>query len=307
MANDKRIKVYDTIKFTDKYMPADELRALFKGDYGKFLIVPVEDMYRHVKRNVPASRATNHICIFLTGGSGYMKVGSELYTMHPGEILFVPAGQVFSFEAYNESKFNKGYLCNFSSELLLGRFSQSELYKDFEFLNVWGNPAVKPDAETAANIHYILKRMLTEYSRYGLSTIDIIQAYLIAMLCEVNKAYQPLFKNSIGTAVAITNKFKELLFKHITNHHLVTDYASMLNISPNHLNKTVKKVTGRSPSKWIDEAIVAEAKILLTQSDFTISEICAEVGFDDASYFSRLFKKHEGVSPTKFRKMIETS
>ncbi len=59
-------------------------------------------MYRHVKQAVPASRSLTHSCLYLTEGEGAIKIGSETYRVRNDEILFVPAGQVFSFEADEE-------------------------------------------------------------------------------------------------------------------------------------------------------------------------------------------------------------
>jgi AraC family transcriptional regulator, transcriptional activator of pobA len=69
----------------------------------------------------------------------------------------------------------------------------------------------------------------------------------------------------------------------------------------------VKTITGKSPTKWIDDTLVLEAKVLLYQTKLTINEVAAEIGIYDQSYFSRLFKKYEGVTPFEFRKKIETS
>ena len=81
----------------------------------------------------------------------------------------------------------------------------------------------------------------------------------------------------------------------------------MLNVTPNHLNKSIKSVTGKSPTKWIDETILLEAKYLLYQTNLTINEIAMQVGHYDQSYFSRIFKKHEGLTPIEYRKLIEKS
>jgi AraC family transcriptional regulator, transcriptional activator of pobA len=81
----------------------------------------------------------------------------------------------------------------------------------------------------------------------------------------------------------------------------------MLNITPNHLNKLVKTITGKSPTKWIDDTLVLEAKVLLYQTSLTINEVASEIGIYDQSYFSRLFKKYEGITPLEFRKKIEKS
>ena len=307
MKENSTIKLYNTRTFTNKFMPSDELRNLLKGDYNKFLLVPVEQMYRHVAQAVPPSRAVNHTFIYLTEGEAYMKIGSEKYKIYKDEMLIVPAGQIFSFEEYNSSKFNKGFLCNFNEEFLLGKFGKSDLLKDLEFLKVWGNPRIDLGKETSGFVLQLLKRILIEYAKNGLDHLDIIQSYFIALLCEINQVYKPLFNTKQNAAVSLTNNFKELLSRHIKTKHRVTDYASMLNISPNHLNKIVKSVTSKSPTKWIDEAIVLEAKVLLYQTDFSIGEVAAAIGIYDQSYFSRLFKKYAFVTPLQFSKMIEMS
>lgn len=285
-------------------MPSKELTAIVQEENEKFFITRIEEMYRLVKHHVPASRSTIHSVLYITEGEAVMKIGSEQYKIQQDEMLFVPAGQVFSFQTGDR---NKGYLCGLHTDMLIGKFGKEDPLKEFEFLRVWGNPMITPDQQTSGHILHILKRLLLDYSENGLKNQDIIQSYLLAMLCEVRSAYKPLSASNQASSVTITNKFKELIFSSIKDKHLVTDYASLLNISPNHLNKTVKAITGKSPTKWIDEAIVLEAKVLLCQSASPISQISVEVGFDDQSYFTRLFKKYEGMTPSEFRKMIEMS
>lgn len=301
----KPIQVYDAPAFTAKFMqPKQELDRMLKSDFGKFFIVKLEEMYSLVTHAVPASRSVNHSCLYLTAGEAVMKIGSETYTIHKNEILFVPAGQVFSFK---ENDVNKGYLCHFHNDILIGKFTKNDPLKDFEFLRVWGNPMITLEKQTAGFVLHLFKRMLLDYSRNGIGNLEIIQPYLITLLCEVKQQYTSLSGSNQAPAVGITNRFKELIFSNIKTLHQVTDYASLLNITPNHLNKTVKAITQKSPTRWIDEAIVLEAKVLLSQSDLSISEVAGEVGFEDPSYFTRLFRKYEGITPSDFRKMIEKS
>ncbi|UPK68230.1 AraC family transcriptional regulator [Chitinophaga filiformis] len=298
------IKVYDVHAFTSRFMPSRELETLLKGDLNKFLICRVEDMYRHVKQAVPASRSLMHACLYLTEGSASMKIGSENYHLRKGEILFVPAGQVFSFDAQDE---NKGFFCKFHDDMLLGKYGNSELLKEFEFLKVWGKPHVVLDEGTSRFVLQLFERILWEYMEHGLQHMNILQPYLIALLCEVGSGYQPLLPGAQTNAVNITSRFRELVAQNIRHRHMVSDYAAMLNISPSHLNKSVRMITRKAPTKWIDETIVQEAKVLLSQSDFPISEVAIQVGFEDQSYFTRLFKRYEGMTPTEFRRMIKMS
>ncbi len=301
----KGISVYHPGSFTARFMqPRKELDDILKPDFEKFFIVRVEEMYRLVTQAIPASRSTNHSCLFITGGEASMKIGSELYTIQKNEMLFVPAGQVFSFKS---GEVNKGYLCNFHTDILTGKYNTQEPLKAFDFLRVWGNPQVRLDNQTARFVLHLFKRLLLDYSQNGLNNLEIIQPYLITLLCEVKQLYKPLAGRHQTAAVSIADRFKELVFANISTLHLVTDYASLLNITPNHLNKSVKAVTGKSPARWIDEIIVLEAKVLLSQSNLSISEVAEEVGFEDQSYFTRLFRKYEGETPTSFRRKIELS
>jgi len=304
MARESRIKEYNSQSFTARFMPdPTALGEILRPGITTFFIVRVEDMYKLVKTQVPPSRAAGHSCLFITEGKARMKVGSGNYTIHKNEMLFVPAGQVFSFAPGDK---NKGYLCNFHPDALIG-MADAGAMRRFGFLHVWGNPRVTPDRETARHIRNLFQRILQDYTRNGLSDPTIIQSYLLAALSEVARVYKPLPQESHDAAVTITNRFKQLLVTSIRFRHDVAGYADELSITPNHLAKTVKAVTGEAPTYWIDEAIIREAKVLLSQSDMPVNAVAAEIGFDDPSYFTRLFKRHMGITPSTFRKKIEKS
>lgn len=78
----------------------------------------------------------------------------------------------------------------------------------------------------------------------------------------------------------------------------------MLYVTPNYLNALSKDVTDRSAGELIRDRILLEAKRLLTNAKMTISEIALELDFMDNSYFTRFFKKYEGVTPETFRKQF---
>jgi AraC family transcriptional regulator, transcriptional activator of pobA len=74
-----------------------------------------------------------------------------------------------------------------------------------------------------------------------------------------------------------------------------------LGIHINHLNKVLKETTGRSTTEIINGRIAEEAKLLLKQTQWNVSEIAFALGFDEVAHFSNFFKKHTGLSPLKFR------
>jgi len=284
--------------------PDPKLKKIIKDDYGKFFIVKVQDLIKLSRLPVPPTKAVTHTLIFITEGIATMKIGFHKVIIRKNECLIVPAGQVFSYEKY---EVNKGYIANFDDKFLIGKFGNSDLVKEFEFLNVWANPVIKPNQTLSRSIKNTLNRILTEYSINGLNNKSIIQSYFIAALCELSHAYKPLSKSTSTAAINLTNQFKQLIHKHIKELHKPTDYAKLLTISPNHLNKTVKEVTGKTATACIEEILITEAKVLLIQTKETINSIATELGILDQSYFSRLFKKLEGKTPLQFRKMIEIS
>lgn len=79
------------------------------------------------------------------------------------------------------------------------------------------------------------------------------------------------------------------------------DFAKTLGVHINHLNKVLKETTGNSTSEIINGRVVEEAKILLRQTQWNVSEVAFALGFDEVAHFSNFFKKHTGLSPLKFR------
>lgn len=299
------IKTYDTLAFLARFMaPSPDLQAQLKPDPGHFFIVRLEAMYRQVNRRVPPSRSLAHSCLIITAGAATMTIGYDTYTARAGELLFVPAGQVFSFGSDDE---NEGFLLHVHPNFLLGRYVPDAPVDAFEFLTPWGNRIISPPDDIVDAVLVIGKRLLTVYQEQGLTARPLLQSYLLALLGEVAQGYVPVSTTSQPAAYRLTHAFKVLLTERIRQQHRVTDYASQLSISPNHLNKAVKEATGKSPTRWIDEALVLEAKVLLSQTASPVATIADQLGFNDSSYFSRLFRRYEGISPLDFRRLIESS
>jgi two-component system response regulator YesN len=79
------------------------------------------------------------------------------------------------------------------------------------------------------------------------------------------------------------------------------EISSYLQISPYYFSKLFKKKTGKNFIEYLTQIRLEHAKLLLTNSCKSMKEICMEVGYGDANYFSRIFKKNVGISPTEYK------
>lgn len=227
-------------------------------------------------------------------------LGLEKFTVKSGDVFILPAGQISTFESASDSL--KGYYCHFSTSFLVRKYFSSALLKDLEFLTSAGTPVISLPKKGVNNLVQIFKRMETEL--FNPNTEDLLQSYLLTLLIELKQHYKPQEIRNISPSQYLTDRFKELIAQNYKSNMRVSEYAEILNVTPNHLNKTVKNSTGKSSKNWIDELILIEAKVLLHQTSLSISEVSYELGIEDPSYFGRMFKKYENKTPSEYRKLI---
>lgn len=142
-------------------------------------------------------------------------------------------------------------------------------------------------------------------------TEDTIQAEMLRMLMaryiiictRLLKAKEGFVEAVKDSKIELLRAFNLLVESHFKTEHSVSFYANKLFKSPKTLSNTFAKLN-TSPLQIIHGRIVLEAKRLLTYTDKTAKEIAYEIGFDDASHLSRLFKKNTQLSPSDFKKQL---
>lgn len=293
------IKTYTTKEFRAAYMADDHEENLYKPGFERFFCVTLEDTRHRMKLPVPPSKETGHAIVVVTSGDYKVTIGFETCSAFYGQLMVVPAGKVFSITHLNTSV--KGYVVLFHPEFLIGSYADQPAAVAFDFFNIWSTPTIAMGYRKFEYVVQLARRMQDEYQEQGIANTELLRAYLVALLTEVDSLHQKrsVMKNN-GPARLVT-EFRKLLFRHFKKVHHVGFYAEALGVSPGHLNKVTRAVEGKSPSQLITDLLLPEAKSMLYQTRLSISEIAAEIGFSDPSHFARVFKKHTGQSPRQYR------
>lgn len=100
----------------------------------------------------------------------------------------------------------------------------------------------------------------------------------------------------------IADRFLLAVEKGIRNSRQVEYYAEELGMSAKYLYAVVKEVTGKTPSEWINEYTLTEARIMLKNTDSSIQNISYDLGFATPSHFGKFFREQTGTTPKEFRK-----
>lgn len=245
-------------------------------------------------------RSPMHCFIFLVSGTILAEIGGNTCLIKEHQLAIIPEGQSFTIKYYDKAC---GYMGGFTTQFLSNRTQSESLLSEYEFLNKWVAPRIELDQLAFSRQLTLFQRIYEEFSAPGHSTA-IIKAYLNAILAESLSLYEKASRDISLQNNSICNRFLEELFNNRRGEKplSVNEYAQILHITPNHLNKVVKGATGKSTSAWIEEAVMLKAKILLKGTDLPLGEVAAKVGIMDQSYFTRKFKLHTGVTPSDYRK-----
>jgi AraC-like DNA-binding protein len=138
------------------------------------------------------------------------------------------------------------------------------------------------------------------YSRQALYSL---LASFVGMIADLYSRRCNGAEGRLTRSRVITLEFRQMVAQRCRTLKSPGEYAEALHLSLSYLNEIVKETTGFTVGYWIQQEIVLEAKRLLYYSQCSVKEIAFELGYEDHTYFSRLFKKMEGRTPGEFRAM----
>jgi len=222
-------------------------------------------------------------------------------TLKKNHLLFCTPSNTVSVERYTEGAisyaFSKEFYCMRDHSRKLSR-------QDYLFQESFIPPLVKLSENQQQKFEFLFELFQEEFDRKDPFQGEMLMVLLKRLLIMINRlTRQNVPEQKLpNAALSLIREFNYLVETHFRNMHKVSDYAQLLHRSPKSLTNIFLKYNKKSPLKIISERICLEAQRLLMFSDKTVSEIAYDLEFNEASHFSKFFKKHTGTPPKEYKR-----
>ena len=280
---------------------AGESKVPAFGLYGEGQLFPevlhVEKIFDraqgHAWKIAPHRHPHLHQFLMIDHGRADLLIDSYSTVIKPGMILNLPPWTVH------------GFLFEPGTEGLVMSLPVSEYPKLFET-----GPASIPlkhwfATNASDRISTALQSLFDVYQRGNFARREMLKTYatLIGLLlADASADSTGLTANAAGESLII--RFETMVRKRFSERLRLSDYAKDLAVSVSHLSRTCRDTTGTSPSRFIESVVFKEACAQLAYTNIRVAQIGYDLGFQDAAYFSRAFRKHTGMSPGDYRRSM---
>ena len=275
-----------------------------RNEIGHFNVFRLEPFVEGKPTNIPYKRR-DFYKIMLVKGNSRVVFADQVIEIKNQALSFSNPQIPYKWDHLDQIR--EGLYCIFNQHF----FHQFGQLIQYEVFQPSGTHIFELSDQEANQVSEIFERISNEFNSDYKYKHDVIRNQIFELLHFALKK-QPagnLIKLLTNASQRISTLFLELLERQFPideNHQTInlraaSDFANQLNVHVNHLNRAVKDTTEKTTTQIIAERILQEAKILLKQSTWAVSDIAYALGFTEVTHFNNFFKKHVGLSPLKFR------
>ena len=288
---------------TSSLLPND-----IKKEIGHFNVFDIKELMERMKDKpaMPYDRRA-YYKISLIKGKNRAEYADKIIEIEKQGLLFATPKIPYNYVPQDTNQ--SGQFCVFTNEFL----SKNKSGMDLDALPIFatdGYPVFQLSDEEVLEAELIFNKIQKEINSDYVYKYDLIRNY-VSELIHLGQKLQPItaLYSKHNSAARVSSLFAELLERQfpIESPHqrlelrTAKDFAERLSVHVNHLNKVLKENTGKTTTELISNRLTNEAKILLKQTDWTISEIAFSLGFEELAHFSNFFKKQTSFTPLAFR------
>jgi AraC-like DNA-binding protein len=239
--------------------------------------------------------------ILVTKGEGQYCIDLEKHALSENVVYCIPPGRMHQFKCEEGTC---GWVVSFSMDFFylskdpLGRSFYRDVLTQFSYTGM----IKKIEVQQEGDIRHLVLSMAREFEGCLPSREEVLSGLLKVFLIHLRR-----LPDSVGRVqeeaghVELVNVFCSRLEQYFLTKRTVSEYATDLLVSAQHLDLAVTRITGFPADYHIRQRVVLEAKRLAIFNRDTMREIARRLGFEDLSYFSRFFKQEAGVNFSTFR------
>lgn len=269
-------------------------KVIQQSDFGIFL---KEISPSHPKEPIRyVHRDDYYVFGIINGGNCCVSLDFKDYRLSENDIICTQPGQIH--HVTNTSDLKAFFL--FVDSVFIGS-SDKQIIAEYALHPV----PLRPDDKRLSELNQIFRilahRTANPENEDSKRIIQHLACAVIGMITEtIRNTISSVPRNRRHTEIVLA--FRELLSNQLHINRSPSRYADQLHISPVYLNEVVKNITGISVSRYIQNELVLRAKQMLIYTPQNIQEVALSLGVNDYTYFTRLFTKITGISPTAYRK-----
>ncbi|WP_256757029.1 AraC family transcriptional regulator [Cohnella sp. WQ 127256] len=248
--------------------------------------------------------------IYMQEGHALFYIDSLPYEASPGDVLFVPSGGLHV--GYSLADCPVQYMSIVFNTSLLEDSAIDPAYqryiKPFMVSKVSSPVKLSQTDENSAKVQSLLQQMIEEFTTKDAAYQLAIKTHMLLLFIHIARLSLP--NDATGTSSEPPSRnlepFKQLiryLESHYSDKLSIEQAAKYVNLSSFHFCKTFKKITGRTFIEYVNLYRMNEADRLLLESTLSVTEIAERIGCDNPNYFTKLFKRYKGMTPSQWRKM----
>lgn len=271
----------------------------------QFLIKPLASFIDRQALNEKPHKHNFQEIIFIKSGIGKHLIDDRIYVLNSNTFYLIGKGQVHEFI---EGENLNGYLIRFVDNFIPpSRFNTNDAFNSTLLSSIISiNELFIPSPE----VNYyesILDNLYYEYfeNQMDFAKTQIIQHLLLALLTKLERRVRSLSKEKIiktvDTETKMYHSFLLLIEENYKQHHDISYYVNELRVNKRKLAAICKVFSQKTPKQILNERLMVEAKRMLLYTSNSSKEIAFGLGYEDPAYFSRFFKKYNGLSPRAFK------
>ena len=198
----------------------------------------------------------------------------------------------------------EGLIIRFTDDFLLdSAVSPDWNYRTTLFSHFALHRSLRVPDDQLESYQEILRMLWREHEREGFGKLTSLRHLLSLLLLQLERVRresadtQPPLKGDADSYY----QFSNFLETHYTQNHQINFYATHLYITPRQLSDLTRRFTGKTAKRLIRERLILESKRYLQHTNASVKEIAFSLGFDDPSYFSKVFKEQLGIAPHEYQ------